>query len=131
VQAVGRDAEVPAFAGAVLPAPLKSTAALPPLALHCPLDNVFVPVHVLLPLTVGKPLVSAVGFFHELAAPQYQRSWFVVSMYSAGGPQLPAGTPGPAVIAFAVLPLICVQTPGVPVTVQKYRFCPAATSVAK
>jgi hypothetical protein len=74
------------------------------------------------PATVGKPLVSAVGFFQELAAPQYQRSWFVVSMYKAGGAQVPVGAPVPAVIAAAVLPLICVQTPGAPVTVQKYRF---------
>jgi hypothetical protein len=83
------------------------------------------------PDRVAKLLVSPAGFFHELAAPQYQRSWFVVSMYKVGGAQLPAGTPAPAVIDVAELPLICVQTPGAPVTVQKYRFWPAATSVAK
>jgi hypothetical protein len=86
---------------------------------------------VFVPVAVAKPLVSAVGFFHVLGAPQYQRSWLVVSMYNIGGAQLPAGAPVPAVIDPAALPLICVQTPGVPVTVQKYRFCPAATSVAK
>jgi hypothetical protein len=86
---------------------------------------------VFVPATVAKPLVSAVGFLHELVAPQYQRSWFVVSMYNVGGAQLPAGAPAPAVIAPAALPLICVHAPGAPVTVQKYRFCPAATSVAK
>jgi hypothetical protein len=86
---------------------------------------------VLVPATVAKPLVSAVGFFQVFVALQYQRSWFVVSMYNAGGAQLPTAAPAPAAIAFAALPLICVQTPGAPVTVQKYRFCPAATSVAK
>jgi hypothetical protein len=99
--------------------------------LHCPLDRLLYPVHVLLPASVGKPLVSAVGFFHEFVALQNHKSWFVVSMYSTGGLQLPLGAPGPAVIAVAPLPLICVQTPGDPVTVQKYRFWPAATSVAK
>jgi hypothetical protein len=99
--------------------------------LHCPLDRLLYPVHVFVPASVGKPLVSAVGRFHEFAAPQNHKSWFVVSMYTTGGAQLPLGAPGPAVIAVAPLPLICVQTPGAPVTVQKYRFCPAATSVAK
>jgi hypothetical protein len=131
VQAVGRAAVVPAFAGAVLPAPLKSTAVAPPFVPNCAPEKLFVPVHVLVPATVAKPLVSAVGFFHVLVALQNHRSWFVVSTERAGGAQLPAGAPAPAVIVFAALPLICVQTPGVPVTVQKYRFCPAATSVAK
>jgi hypothetical protein len=86
---------------------------------------------VFVPATVAKPLVSAVGFFHELVALQNHRSWFVVSMYNAGGAQLPAGAPAPAVIAPDPPPLICDQTPGAPVTVQKYKFCPAAASVAK
>jgi hypothetical protein len=99
--------------------------------LHCPPDKLLYPVHVFVPAIVAKALISVVGFFHELVAPQYQRSWFVVSMYKIGGVQLPAGAPVPVVMAPAALPLICVQVPGAPVTVQKYRFCPAATSVAK
>jgi hypothetical protein len=99
--------------------------------LHCPPERLLYPVHVFAPASFAKPLVSAVGRLHEFAAPQYHKSWFVVSMYTTGGVQLPLGAPAPAVTAVAALPLICVQTPGAPVTVQKYRFCPAATSVAK
>jgi hypothetical protein len=99
--------------------------------LHCPPERLLYPFHVFAPASVGKPLVSAVGRFHEFAAPQYHKSWFVVSMYTTGGVQFPLGPPVPAVIVVVVAPLICVQTPGAPVTVQKYRFCPAATSVAK
>jgi hypothetical protein len=52
-------------------------------------------------------------------------------MYTNGGAQTPLGTPVPAVIVVVVVPLICVQTPGVPVVVQKYRFCPGVASVEK
>jgi hypothetical protein len=114
-----------------LPPALGKFATVDSGGLHCPPEKLLYPVHVFAPAAVAKPLVSAVGFLHELLAPQYQRSWFVVSMYNIGGAQLPAGAPAPAVIDPAALPLICVHTPGAPVTVQKYRFCPAATSVAK
>jgi hypothetical protein len=114
-----------------LPLALGRFATVDSGGLHCPPDELLYPVHVLVPATVAKPLVSAVGFFHVLIAPQYQRSWLVVSVYNIGGAQLPVGAPVPVVIAPTALPLICVQVPGAPVTVQKYRFCPAATSVAK
>ena len=73
--------------------------------------------------------MSGTGFFHVFVAAQNQSSWFVVSIYTAGGVQLPAGDPAPLVVVVA--PLICVHVPGVPVVVQKNRFCPAAASVAK
>jgi len=115
----------------VLPLALGRFATVDSGGLHCPPERLLYPVHVFVPAAIAKPLVSAVGFFHVLVALQYQRSWLVVSMYNIGGAQLPAGAPVPTVIVPAALPLICVQIPGVPVTVQKYRFCPAATSVAK
>jgi hypothetical protein len=99
--------------------------------LHCPPEKSLNPVHVLLPASVAKPLVLAVGCFHEFVALQNHKFWFVVSMYTTGGVQLPLGAPDPAVMAVVPVPLIWVQTPGAPVTVQKYRFCPAAASVAK
>jgi hypothetical protein len=99
--------------------------------LHCPPEKLLYPVHVFVPPTVGKPLVSIVGRLHEFTAPQNHKFWFVVSIYKVGGAQLPAGAPVPAVVVPAAVPLICVQTPGAPVTVQKYKFCPAAASVAK
>jgi len=119
VQALGSAAVVPDFAGAVLAAPLKSITVPPPAALNCPPDNVLVPIQLFAPASVGKPLVSAVGLFQVFVAPQYQRSWFVVSTYRAGGAHPPAGAPAPAVMAPAAEPVICDQTPGVPVTVQK------------
>jgi hypothetical protein len=87
--------------------------------LHCPLERLLYPVHEFVPASVAKLLVSNVDRFHVLAAPQNHKSWFVVSTYITGGVQLPPGDPAPAVDVVVVAPLICVQTPGVPVVVQK------------
>jgi hypothetical protein len=84
--------------------------------LHCPPEKLLYPVHVFAPAT--NPVVSIVDRLHEFTAPQNQRFWFVVSMYTTGGVQLPLGAPAPAVVVLAV-PLIWVQTPGAPVVVQK------------
>jgi hypothetical protein len=89
-----------------LPLALGRFATVDSGGLHCPPVKLLYPVHVFVPAVVAKPLVSAVGFFQVLVAPQYQRSWFVVSVYNTGGVQPPAGAPVPAVIAPAALPLI-------------------------
>jgi hypothetical protein len=76
--------------------------------------------------------MSGAGFFQLFVAPQNHKSWFVVSMYNAGGVQLPTGAPLPIVAPFPPPdPLIWLHVPGDPVAVQKNRFCPAAASVAK
>src|ERR1035438_8228601 len=96
--------------------------------LHCPPDKLLYPVHVFVPATVAKPLVSAVGFFHELVAPQYQRSWFVVSMYNIGGAQLPDGAPVPVRIAFVVVLPTSVRVPGAWSRLEKCYRRSASTS---
>jgi hypothetical protein len=113
-----------------LPLALGRFATVDSGGLHCPPEKLLYPVHVFVPAAVANPLVSTVGRLHEFTAPQNHRFWFVVSMYTTGGVQLPLGAPDPDVVV-VVVPLICVQTPGAPVVVQKYRFCPGAASVEK
>ncbi len=102
-----------------LPAAAGRFATVDSGGLHCPPERLLYPVQVFAPASVGNPLVSAVGRLHKFAAPQNHKSWFVVSMYNTGGVQFPLGAPLPVVFVADAVPLICVQTPGLPVTVQK------------
>jgi hypothetical protein len=70
MQAVGRDANTPVFAGTVLAALVKSTTATPPVAVSCPPARLLLPVHEFVPANSGNNVVSGTGFFQVLVAGQ-------------------------------------------------------------